>query len=184
MTKRMMSVALAASLFLPGAWALKASAHDEGGKGGEEHGMMGGDMGEKAKKHLGLTDDQAAKFKDAMKAHQEATKPLMRAMRDGMTKLKDQVSDKASDADIKKTLDGLKSSRQAMSDEQEKFHSALASFLTPTQQAKLVLGMAKRMHEGMMGGPGGERGEWKNRREKRGGDHAAPKDEDHDEKGK
>ncbi|MDE2509682.1 MAG: hypothetical protein KGL74_01050, partial [Elusimicrobia bacterium] len=75
---------------------------------------------------------------------------------------------------IKATLASLKSARQEMTSEQEKFHDGLASFLTPTQQAKMVLGMAKHMREGMMQGPGG-RG-WRGR----GGERPSPKDQDDD----
>lgn len=182
--KRLVCAAFAAALLVPGTWALSARAHDEGSEehAGPHH-EMGEKMEERIKEKLGLTDDQAAKFKDARKAHGEATKPLHRKMRDGIAKLGDQLQDKASDGDIKATLDSLKSVRQAMSAEEEKFHDSLASFLTPTQQAKLVMGMAQHMHERMMGpnGPHGGMG-----RPGRGGDRPAPKDaenEEHDEKG-
>lgn len=125
-----------------------------GGPGGGGPDAMREKMEARAKEMLGLTDDQEAKFKDAMKAHGEAVKPLKRKLRDGMTKLGDQLQDKADDSAVKATLDSLKATRQAMTAEQEKFHDGLASFLTPTQQGKLVLGMAMKMHQGMMGAGG------------------------------
>lgn len=180
--KRLVCAAFAAALLVPGTWALSARANEEGAEehAGPHH-EMGGKMAERAKEKLGLTDEQAAKFKDAMKAHGEAVKPLHRKMRDGLAKLGDQLQDKASDSDVKATLDSLKSVRQAMTAEEEKFHDSLASFLTPTQQAKLVMGMAKHMHEGMMGHGGGP-----GMRGPRSGDRPAPKDEEneeHEEKG-
>ena len=164
--KRLICAALAAALLVPGMWAVSARAHDEGDAHDGPHPEMGARMKEK----LGLTDDQAGKLKDAMKAHGEAAKPLHRKMRDTMAKLQDQLQDKASDGDIKATLDSLKGTRQAMSAEDEKLHSSLASFLTPTQQAKMLMGMMKHMHEKMMGhgGPG------------RGGEKPASKDKEDD----
>jgi Spy/CpxP family protein refolding chaperone len=143
--KRIVCAALAAALLVPGSWALKARAHDEKTESSDSH----HDMADKAKEKLGLTDDQSAKFKDAMKAHRDEMKPIHEKMKDGIKKLHEQVKAKASDEDIKATLASLKTSRQDMTAAQEKFHESLAAFLTPTQQAKLVLGMAKRMHEGM-----------------------------------
>lgn len=149
--KRLVCAAIAAALLVPGSWAVGARAKDgaPGMRGGPRE--MGAKMEERAKAKLGLTDEQEAKFKDAMKAHMDAEKPLKRKMRDQMTKLGDQLQDKADDSAIKATLDALKDTRQAMTAEQEKFHDSLAAFLTPTQQAKLVVGMAMRMHQGMMG---------------------------------
>lgn len=183
--KRLVCAALAAALLVPVLWARSARAEDEGGERAGPRREMGGKMTERAKEKLGLTDEQEAKFKDAMKSHVEAAKPLHRTMRDGMTKLGDQLQDKASDKDIQATLDSLKAARKAMSAEEEKFHDSLASFLTPTQQAKLVLGMAKHMHEGMMGRGGRPGGMGREGRPgaNRGGERPAPKDDEHDEKG-
>ena len=83
-------------------------------------------MAEHMKKRLELTDDQAAKFKDAMK------------------KLGEQLKAKAPDSDIQASLDSLKTAHKAVAAEEEKFHDGL-SFLTPTQRAKLLMG-AMRMH--------------------------------------
>jgi Spy/CpxP family protein refolding chaperone len=146
--KRIVCAALAAALLVPGMWAVSARAQDDSS---DEQESSHHEMGAQMKKKLGLTDEQAAKFKDAMKAHQDAMKPLGEQMKAGIKTLRDQVKAKAADADIKATLESLKAARQAMSAEQEKFHESLASFLTPTQQAKMVLGMAKRMHENMKG---------------------------------
>lgn len=169
--KKLVCAALAAALLVPGTWALKARAHDEGAEGGSHH-----EMAEKAKEKLGLSDEQASKFKDAMKAHRDEMKPLGEKMRDGVKKLHAQVEAKASDADLKATLASLKENRKAIEAAQEKFHESLASFLTPTQQAKMVLGMAHRMHERMdgRGRMGGRRGD------KAGKDDTGPKDDDKD----
>jgi Spy/CpxP family protein refolding chaperone len=162
--KRLVCAALAAALLVPGMWAVSARAHDERSEEQEDH----HEMGEQAKKKLGLTDEQAGKFKDAMKAHHDAMKPIGEKLKAGIKTLRDQVKAKASDDDLKATIASLKAVRQEMTAEQEKFHDSLASFLTPAQQAKMILGMAKRMHERMKGHDG------------RGGDKPASKDKDDD----
>lgn len=144
--KRFVCAALTAALLIPSALAINARAHDDGDEPGPHH-EMSEKMAGKMKEKLGLTDDQAAKLRDARKAHQEAMKPLMKALHDGFEKLESQLKSKAADQDIQATLDSLKSTRQSMASEQEKFHAALASFLTPTQQAKMVVTMGRRMHE-------------------------------------
>ncbi len=142
--KRFVLAAFAAALLIPGAGARNARAQEEG-PGAQERSGPPPRMGDKMKEKLGLDEGQSAKFKDAMKAHDEAMKPLGARMKELHEKLHKQVEEKASDADLKATLDALTAQRKAMTAEQEKFHSALAAFLTPTQQAKFVLGAARRM---------------------------------------
>jgi Spy/CpxP family protein refolding chaperone len=74
-------------------------------------------------------------------------------MKEGVKTLSEQVEKKADDAALKATLADLRSSRKAMAEATDRFHDSLASFLTPTQQAKLALGMAERMR-GARGGRG------------------------------
>ncbi len=120
--------------------------------------MMGGrpEIAEK----LGLTDAQKAKFKDTMKAHREAMRPLMMKMHETMKTLREQADKKAPDADIKATLAALKDQRKQMASAQEKYHESLAEFLTPTQQAAFILGAERGGRGGMEGGRGrwGKRG--------------------------
>ena len=106
---------------------------------------------------LGLTDEQSVKLKDAMKAHRRTLKPLRRQSEDAMAKLQELLESKAGDADIQAGLDQLKSSHKAMIDEMDKFDSSLASFLTPTQQAKKAIDKKRQMRGGWGGRkPGGE----------------------------
>lgn len=117
------------------------------------------ERGERWKAELGLTDEQAAKLKDARTAEKEALKPLRRELRDALAKLSDQVEDKASDKDIQASLDRVDRARKALRDEQEKTRAKNAALLTPTQRAKMALAFAKRgrgrMEKGMKG-----RGGW------------------------
>ena len=165
--KRYICAALAAALLAPGMWAVGARAQDDDAEQSEHHDggkPDGAKMAEHLKK-LGLTDEQAGKFKDAMKAHGEAMKPLRQQAKDTVKKLAGQLKIKAPDADIQASLDALKAARQAIAAEDEKFHDGLASFLTPTQRGKMAVGMAMRMHrereehgsKGKQGAKGGDK---------------------------
>ena len=116
---------------------------------GMDGGMMGGGWIDKAKEKLGLTDDQASKLKDLFKSQMEANKPLRDQMKIDMDTLQQKVDLKASDADVKKLLDKLDGEQKEMQTAHEKMKDQLRSILSPTQQAKMVLGMRK-MGMGMM----------------------------------
>ena len=147
--KRYICAALAAALLAPGMWAVGARAQDDGGEPEMAEHHEGGKadhakMAEHMKKRLELTDDQAAKFKDAMTAHHDAMKPLRQQTKDAMKKIGEQLKAKAPDSDIQASLDSLKTAHKAVAAEDEKFYNGL-SFLTPTQRAKLLMG-AMHMH--------------------------------------
>jgi len=127
-----------------------AGDNDHPGMGqGMDDGMMGGGHMAMMKEKLGLTDDQAAKLKDLFKGQMEANKPLRDQMKIDVDTLQQKVDMKASDGDIKKLLDKLDGEQKQMQASHEKMKDQLRSILTPTQQAKMVLGMRK-MGMGMM----------------------------------
>lgn len=180
--KRFLMAAFAAALLVPCAGlSVRAQGGPEGGEHAGPSPEMREKMAAKLKEKLGLSDEQSAKFKDAEKAHFAAMKPLHQKMKELMEKLHGQVEAKASDGDLTATLDALKAQRQSVMDEQEKFHAALRGILTPTQQAKFVLGAAHRMKARMEGmrERGEKRGERGGRGERRGPPPA--KDEDGDD---
>jgi Spy/CpxP family protein refolding chaperone len=171
--KRFISAALAAALLAPGIWAVSARAQDaaatppqDGAQpsdkpaDGDHHdgeGRGGHRMESRMKKRLGLTDEQAGKLKDAMKAHMDANKPFNEQMRSGMKTLHEQLKSKASDDAVQKTLDSLKAARKAMAEENEKFQDSLSSFLSSTQRAKMLVDMFERMGDRREGGDGDHR---------------------------
>ncbi len=159
---------LATALFL-GYGLAKAqdapAADDQGG----DHPAMQGDQGKDAdggkdriehmKDKLGLTDDQAAKIKEAFMKQKEAIKPLRDQEKIDMDTLQQKVDSKASDADIKALLDKLKADHKLVMDTQERSMDKIRTILNPTQQAQMVLMMMR----GPMGqGWGGmKKGDWK-----------------------
>ncbi len=195
--KRLICAALAAALLAPTLLTVKARAqddappappqdesqskdmpngdgHDADHRDSDSHdadhpdgGRRGGRMDERLKKRLGLSDDQLAKFKDATKAHMESARSLGKQEHQSLDAVRDAIKNKASDDDVQKALDALKSARKAMMDEHEKYVESL-SFLTATQRGKLLL-EEMRMRE--RGGMGGER-------DRRGGDRGGDRHDD------
>jgi Spy/CpxP family protein refolding chaperone len=154
------------------------NAHDaDKDNGKEEHGAWGKERGEHMKKELGLSDEQAEKFKAARKAQMEAMKPLREKQKLDIDSLRVLVDKKASDKDLSAAIESIKADHKAIEEQEKKHREAMAALLTPMQQAKFILSMGEmgeHMMHGMMGGKGGD---WK---EKWGKDK--DKDGDDDEK--
>jgi Spy/CpxP family protein refolding chaperone len=102
---------------------------------------------------LDLTNDQRIQLKSIQDAQKQAMKPLKRKQRDLAFKLTDQLEDKASDADIKRTLSEIKSTQEALKKEDLRFQTQREAILTPSQEARMVLA---HLHKH----PRGHRGEW------------------------
>jgi Spy/CpxP family protein refolding chaperone len=104
---------------------------------GEAHHWKHGDG--RMHDELGLTDDQKAKLKSIREAQEKALKPIWRKQRDLTIKLRDQLEDKAGEAEIGRTLTDLKANREAMTTEAKRFMSQREAILTPTQRARMML---------------------------------------------
>ena len=121
---------------------------------------------------LGITNDQKSKLKSIMEAQEKALKPFWRKHRDLTIKLADLVEDKASDADITKTLSDLKENREAMETESKRFKGQREAVFTPTQKARMML--AHRFGHESWGNEGHEKmdhrdGDW--RKDDKDGNH-------------
>jgi Spy/CpxP family protein refolding chaperone len=129
--------------------AARLRAEEPGpGMGGKEHHW---DV-KKMQKELGLTDDQVTKLQTITDSEQEAMKTSMDKNKELMTKLENQVKSKANDTDLQATLDDIRASHKATSDQMEQFRSQKDAILTPTQQAKLLINHMKHMRGMMMHG--------------------------------
>jgi Spy/CpxP family protein refolding chaperone len=130
----------------------------------------------KAAKRMGLTEDQQKKLSALGEKYGPEAKKLAAERRDLVKELARQVRSEAKEADLQKTLDSLAKNRaasEALRDRREKDSRAI---LTPVQQARFVLRMAReardgkagmrgpRMHQGPrrpgMRGPGAGDGGW------------------------
>jgi Spy/CpxP family protein refolding chaperone len=96
------------------------------------------DKGEwKAK--LGLSDDQVKKLDDVRTAEKDESKPLREKGHALIEKLKSQIAAKASDSDLKKTLNELAENHKAGEKIEDKYRQRRASIFTPTQQAQMLV---------------------------------------------
>jgi len=142
MKNRLLAVAMLGFLVASPAAFVKADDSAAPAAAPQEHHWDAGKM----QKKLGLTDDQVTKLNTVMQAEKDAMKPLWDKQKDLMKKLDAQVKAKAADADIQATLDDMKANHKAMQDQGEQFRTQKAGILTPTQQAKMMLGRMKHMH--------------------------------------
>jgi Spy/CpxP family protein refolding chaperone len=159
MMKRWVFAAVAAALLAPGWAGLPARAQDDDmppppERSGEQG--DGGARGDRMRERLGLSEEQAGKLKDARREHAATVKPLQEKQKEAVKSLARLLRKKASDDEIGSALQDLASARKAAAAENEKFEAALGSFLTPTQRAKLIVGMTMRRRAG---GGRGEREE-------------------------
>ncbi len=93
---------------------------------------------------LDLTDAQVEKLKpllDEQKAKREKNGPQMK---ETVAKLRKQLRNKASDADLQATLDQLSAARKAMQADREQMMEKMSAILTPAQRAKAAVAMAGR----------------------------------------
>lgn len=88
---------------------------------------------------LGLSAEETERMRTAIENRQETVRPLADQLRRSMDRLDRQVRDKASDSDVRATLDRLDETYRSIQDADERFFSDTASFLTPIQQAQLRL---------------------------------------------
>ena len=163
--KRWITTSLIVLTCIAGGLSLNLLRAEPPAKPGAEKAEKGHDrMLAHMKEKLDLTDAQFEKVKAAFESHKATAKPLRRALRDGVTKLKDQLEDKAGEDQLKATLDQVEKSRKDLRAEMDRFHDSLKGVLSVTQQAKAAVAMAEMMkghgpmgHFGMRGhGLGGK----------------------------
>ena len=155
--KRIIPTVMAAGL-LAGALMIPAMlrAEDKPAEKHEGHGEKGGRdaFAEHMREALGLSEEQEAKLKTARRTKRDKAAGAMAELGAATRQLEDQLEDKASEKDLSATLDRVQAARDAMRAEEDRFEAALASILTPTQRAKMVLAIKAHMR----GRPGGMHG--------------------------
>ena len=90
---------------------------------------------------LGFTDAQARKYAAAEKRKEDALRPLRGHLRDALQKVRGLVASKAADDAVSIALDELLQAQGAVAEANKSFDGSLASFLSPTQRAKILVGM-------------------------------------------
>jgi Spy/CpxP family protein refolding chaperone len=139
--------------------ALVARADEDRPMGGGDHGdgKMGAAIILKMQEKLGLTDSQVEKLKSAAKKEREEMKPVIKDLMMNTKALKEAVDANAKDSELTSLLNKLDSERRNLESLNNKYVNQYRSILTPTQQAKVALFMAKKkmdmmkkMGKGMM----------------------------------
>lgn len=108
---------------------------------------------------LGLDEATAAKLSEAIRTHREAQQAARKALRDENDKLAALVRDGASDEALRAQTEKVLAAADALPGLDDLLRST-ASFLTPTQQAKLVLAFPEVLRDvrGMLRGEGHGKG--------------------------
>ena len=86
---------------------------------------------------LDLTPSQTERLSSAIKTRDDAVRPLLTQLREAQDKLHRQVDSKADDADVQATLSQIDRLRKGIGSANDQFRAEVATFLTPTQRAKM-----------------------------------------------
>ena len=95
--------------------------------------------GRQWKDKLGLSAEQLPKFLAAVKARDADLHPLQEQSRAEMRKLRAQLSENAPEKDVQDSLEQVVRLQKEMTRRNEQFDAGTASFLVPSQRAKLLV---------------------------------------------
>lgn len=99
----------------------------------------GVDVGQLWKEKLGLSVGQARKFSALENEKAARLKPLRVLLRDGMVRLQNQLAENAPENDVQDALQQVLQIHRAIAERNERFEAGLASFLSPSQRARLLV---------------------------------------------
>jgi Spy/CpxP family protein refolding chaperone len=116
-----------------------ARAADEGAAGKSFD--VNAALAQQWKEKLGFTDGQSQKYSAAEKRREDALRPLRANLREALQKVGGLVAASAGDNDVAAALDELFRAQDAVAEANKKFDADLASFLSPTQRAKMIVGV-------------------------------------------
>lgn len=100
---------------------------------------LGVDPGEQWREKLGLTAEQARKFTLLEKERDARLKPLRELLRDCLAQLQAQLAENAPESDVRDLLKQLLQIRKAIAERSDRLDAGRASFLSPSQHARLVV---------------------------------------------
>jgi Spy/CpxP family protein refolding chaperone len=117
---------------------------DMSGGGDGPQGEMGGKWVDKMKEKLDLTDAQVSRIKQVFENQKSTAKPIREDLKTQTKALAQKMKAGAGDGDLKPLLDKIDQDRKNLDAARQQNMEALRGILTPTQQAKAYLAMAKR----------------------------------------
>jgi Spy/CpxP family protein refolding chaperone len=112
--------------------------------GDEPQGEMGGKWVDRMKEKLDLTDAQVSRIKQVFENQKSTAKPIREDLKTQTKALAQKMKAGAGDGDLKSILDKIDQDRKNLDAARQQNMEALRGILTPTQQAKAYLAMAKR----------------------------------------
>ncbi|MEY4387407.1 MAG: hypothetical protein RLY20_2690 [Verrucomicrobiota bacterium] len=132
MKNKILILTLAAALGAGGLFAVKAHAETTGPR-------RAGNLLQRAKERLGVTDEQATQIRGVLKDEREPLAKLARAVHDGHAKLRDVIQkDGATESDIRAASADLAKAQADMAVERHKLFGKLKPILTREQLDKLA----------------------------------------------
>ena len=90
----------------------------------------------------GMTEEQSRKYAAASAVKAEALKPHLERQKNGLRRLRELIAADKPESEVQRELDSLKDTSGAIQEIQGRYESALASFMTPDQRAKLAFARA------------------------------------------
>lgn len=91
--------------------------------------------------YLDLTEDQVAKLKEQAKQSKAAAQPYQDRLKADLKTLADKRRKGAADDELKAVLERVYDDQRALGDQRQKGLEGMRAVLTPSQQAKFILGM-------------------------------------------
>lgn len=113
-----------------------AGAVDAAGDDPYERGV---DAGRLWKEKLGLSTVQVRKLSALENEKAARIRPLRELLRNGMVQLQTQLAENAPENDVRDTLQQVLQIQRAIAERSERFDAGLASFLSPSQRARLLV---------------------------------------------
>jgi hypothetical protein len=92
---------------------------------------------------LDLSTEQAVKFFPKLNELRKIEDDFQKERMEIMVRLENQVADKASEKDLRQTLDGFENLIKTKADKDKKIRDELKNVLTPVQQAKFLIFQTK-----------------------------------------
>jgi len=87
----------------------------------------------------GLTEEQTRLRKEALKLKEDALRPLLERQREGLAAMRMLIAADKSEREVKKEVAELKETFARIAAVSDRYETSLASFLTPSQRAKLAV---------------------------------------------
>lgn len=136
-TNRILAAAVLAAALLPASRAPSLAAVPD--PAADYPLERGADPGEQWKEKLGLSAEQARRFSLLENEKAARLKPLRELLRLEMVRLQTYLAENGTEREVEDCLAQVQQINRAIAERSEKLDAGLASFLSPTQRARLLV---------------------------------------------